>query len=73
MDLTEASASVAGHDARTSIIRLDQVPRALATRGTRGLIKLVADSRTDVLLGGRSKLAALGSNTNVARLSCCAG
>ncbi len=110
--LTEAAGRAAGHEVKTSIVNLDQVPRALAARDTRGLIKLVVDARTDVLLGGQIlapegadaiqtlalaikqhmtagelaetlfpylttveglKLAALGFNTDVARLSCCAG
>ena len=49
--LTEARAGAAGHDVRTSVITLDNVPRALAARDTRGLIKLVADGRTRKLLG----------------------
>jgi pyruvate/2-oxoglutarate dehydrogenase complex dihydrolipoamide dehydrogenase (E3) component len=40
--LSEAEARNAGHVVRVSIIGLDQVPRALAARDTRGLIKLVA-------------------------------
>jgi mercuric reductase len=51
--LSEAAARQAGFDAKTSIVPLDQVPRALAARDTRGLIKLVADARTDRLLGGQ--------------------
>jgi mercuric reductase len=39
--LTEAAA---GHDVRISTIALAQVPRALAARDTRGLIKLVAEA-----------------------------
>lgn len=50
--LTEAGARTAGYEVKTSIMPLDQVPRALAARDTRGLIKLVADKRTDRLLGG---------------------
>jgi mercury(II) reductase len=42
---------MAGHDIRVSTIDLDQVPRALAARDTRGLIKLVADARSGRLLG----------------------
>ena len=42
-----------GFETKTSIVSLDQVPRALAARDTRGLIKLVADARTDRLLGGQ--------------------
>ena len=36
---------------RTSVLTLDNVPRALAARDTRGLIKLVADRGTRKLLG----------------------
>ena len=49
--LTEAAARAAGHAVRVSTIGLDQVPRALAARDTRGLIKLVADAGSDRLLG----------------------
>ena len=49
--LTEAAARDAGHAVRVSTIGLDQVPRALAARDTRGLIKLVADAGTGRLLG----------------------
>ena len=42
--LTEVAARHAGHTVRVSTIGLDQVPRALAARDTRGLIKLDADS-----------------------------
>lgn len=49
--LTEAAAREAGYEVKTSVLPLDQVPRALAARDTRGLIKLVADGATDRLLG----------------------
>jgi mercuric reductase len=49
--LTEAEAKARGHDVRTSVITLDNVPRHIAARDTRGLIKLVADRKTDKLLG----------------------
>jgi mercuric reductase len=49
--LTEARARAAGHEVRTSVLTLDHLPRALAARDTRGLIKLVADGRTRRLLG----------------------
>ena len=51
--LTEARARAAGHPVRTSILPLDQLPRALAARDTRGLVKLVADAATGRLLGGQ--------------------
>ncbi|WFE77287.1 mercury(II) reductase [Roseinatronobacter sp. S2] len=50
--LTEAAARAAGHEIKTSVLALDNVPRALAARDIRGLIKLVADANTDRLLGG---------------------
>ncbi len=49
--LTEAAARTVGYTIRASTIGLDQVPRALAARDTRGLIKLVADARSGRLLG----------------------
>lgn len=49
--LTEARAREAGHEVKTSVLPLDQVPRALAARDARGLIKLVAEARTGRLLG----------------------
>ena len=51
--LTEAAAKEAGHTVKTSVLPLNSVPRALAARDTRGLIKLVADAETDRLLGGQ--------------------
>ncbi len=40
--LTEAAARDAGHQIKTSVLTLEHLPRALAARDTRGLIKLVA-------------------------------
>jgi len=51
--LTEEAAKVAGYAVKTSVLPLEAVPRALAARDTRGLIKLVADNKTDRLLGGQ--------------------
>lgn len=50
--LTESAAKAAGHSVKTSVLPLSAVPRALAARDTRGLIKLVADTESDRLLGG---------------------
>ena len=60
--LSEQQARDAGFDVKTSVVPLDQVPRALAARDTRGLIKLVADTATDKLLGGQI-IAPEGSDT----------
>ena len=49
--LTEAQAKARGHQVATSVLSLDNVPRALAARDTRGLIKLVADAKSRKLLG----------------------
>lgn len=49
--LTESQAHAAGYAVRTSVLSLDNVPRALAARDTRGLIKLIADGVTRKLLG----------------------
>ena len=49
--LTEAAARTAGYDLRTAVFPLDYVPRALAARDTRGLIKLVAEATSGKLLG----------------------
>ncbi|ABF54388.1 mercury(II) reductase [Sphingopyxis alaskensis] len=51
--LSEAAAKSAGFETKTSILPLDLVPRALAARDTRGLVKLVADAGSDLLLGGQ--------------------
>jgi len=48
---TEARAKAAGHEVATSVLSLDNVPRAIAARDTRGLIKLVADAKSRKLLG----------------------
>ncbi len=50
--LTEAQARAAGYQVLTSVLPLSALPRALAARDTRGLIKLVAHARTRRLLGG---------------------
>ncbi len=49
--LTEAAARARGLDVKTSVITLDNVPRFIAARETKGLIKLVADAQSDILLG----------------------
>ena len=49
--LTEAAAKAQGIAVRTSILSLEHVPRALAARDTRGLIKLVAETKSKRLLG----------------------
>jgi mercuric reductase len=49
--LTEAEARGQGFKVKTSTLKLSYVPRALAARDTRGLIKLVAEGSSGKLLG----------------------
>jgi len=49
--LTEAEAEARGLDIATTLLDLGNVPRALAARDIRGLIKLVAEKETKRLLG----------------------
>jgi mercury(II) reductase len=49
--LTEAAARQAGIDVETASIGLEYLPRALAARDARGLIKLVAEAGTKRLIG----------------------
>jgi len=58
--LTEAQAREASYDVETSMLLLSYVPRALAARDTRGLIKLVADGATGRLLGAHILAAEAG-------------
>ena len=51
--LGEAQARADGIEVVTSVLPLDAVPRALAARDTRGLIKLVAEAGSKRLLGAQ--------------------
>lgn len=67
--LTEARAQLAGHQVATSVLSLDNVPRALAARDTRGLIKLVADAKTRKLLGAHILASEGGDSIQTAALA----
>ncbi|MDF1807547.1 MAG: mercury(II) reductase, partial [Hyphomonas sp.] len=60
--LTEQAAMSKGLKVRTSLLPLEYLPRALAARDTRGLIKLVADAGTNRILGAHI-LAPEGSDS----------
>lgn len=49
--LTEEQAKEKGYDAKTSVLPLDAVPRAIVNRETTGVFKLVADAETLKVLG----------------------
>ena len=67
--LTEAGAVAAGLDVRSSTLPLRHVPRALAARETRGVIKLVADRATGRLLGAHAVAADAGEIIQTAVLA----
>jgi mercury(II) reductase len=71
--LTEAAAGAAGFAARTSLIGLDQVPRALAARDTRGLVKLVAERESGRLIGAHLLAPEAGDSIQTAALAIKAG
>ncbi len=49
----EAQAEAAGIDYEVSKLDLDQVPRSIAARDTRGFVKLLRDRSTDQVIGAR--------------------
>lgn len=49
--MTEAAAKSAGMEVKSTVLTLENVPRALAARDTRGLIKLIADATSHKLIG----------------------
>jgi mercuric reductase len=67
--LTEAQARERGLDVRTVILPLDQVPRAIAARDTRGLIKLVAQRESGRLLGAHMLAPEAGDSIQTAVLA----
>lgn len=71
--LTESQAREGGYQVKASTLPLVHVPRALAARDTRGLIKLVADAATDRLLGAHVLAAEGGEVIQTAVLALQAG
>lgn len=67
--LTEEGAQRQGIDARAVTVGLDLVPRALAARDTRGLIKLVAERGSGKLLGAHIMAAEAGDSIQTAVLA----
>jgi mercuric reductase len=49
--LTELQAKQQGYEVKANTLPLEYVPRALAARDVRGLIKMVAEEKTDKILG----------------------
>ena len=65
----EKKAREQGKDVKTSVLGLEHVPRALATRDTRGLIKLVAGKTTDRLLGAHMIAPEAGDSIQTAAIA----
>ncbi len=66
--MTESEAKHAGFDVKTSVLPLKHVPRAIAARDTRGLIKLIADRKTNLLLGAHIVAAEAGEMIQTAAM-----
>jgi mercuric reductase len=66
---TAEQARTRGYDVKTTTLPLAYVPRALAARDTRGLIKLVADRNSDRLLGAHVLAAEAGEVIQTAALA----
>ena len=54
---------------KTSLLPMEAVPRALAARDTRGVIKLVADQTTDRLLGAHILAPEAGDSIQTAAIA----
>lgn len=67
--LSEAEAQSGGYDVKITTLPLEHVPRALAVRDTRGLIKLVADRNSDRLVGAHILAAEGGEIIQTATLA----
>jgi len=67
--LTKSQANDKGYIVKTSILPMSYVPRALAARDTRGMIKLIADQTTDKLLGAHILAPEAGEMIQVASLA----
>jgi mercuric reductase len=71
--LTEAAARAQGLSVRTAMLPLSYLPRALAARDTRGLIKLVAEVGSDRLLGAHILAPEGGDSIQTAAMAIKAG
>jgi mercuric reductase len=67
--LTQAQALARGWDAHAVVLPLDQVPRALAARDTRGLFKLIAERESGRLLGAHILAPEAGDSIQTAALA----
>ena len=67
--LTEALARQKGQKIKVSVLSLEHVPRAITSRDTRGLIKLIADDETGRLIGAHVLAVEAGDVSQEATLA----
>lgn len=67
--LTESQAKQQGYEVKTNTLPLEYVPRALAARDVRGLIKMVTDKRSGKILGVHMLAAEAGEVIQTATLA----
>ncbi len=67
--MTEQQAQQAGFETKISVLPVAQIPRAIAARNTEGVIKLVADKKTDILLGAHICATEAGDSIQTAVLA----
>jgi len=67
--LTEAQATAHSKTVKTAILPLSEVPRAIAARNTKGLIKLIAEGESGKLLGAHILAAEAGEVIQEATLA----
>lgn len=67
--MTEQQAWASGKKVRAAVLPLSNVPRAIAARNTKGLIKLVTEADTGKLLGAHVLAAEAGEVTQEATLA----
>ena len=67
--VTEEQAKAEGYDVKVAKLPLPYVPRALTAHDTRGLIKLIADRTSDILLGAHVLAADTGGGAETSSTS----
>jgi mercuric reductase len=67
--LTERQAKAQGRGIKTAVLPLEHVPRAQASRNTKGLMKLIAEAKTGRLLGAHVLAAEAGEVIQEATLT----
>ena len=67
--LTEGKARDAGHSPQVTVLKMDQVPRAIVSHDTRGFVKMVSETGSGRLLGVQAVAANAGEFMGEAALA----